>query len=182
TRRLYAVPAPFTLPDPVISISPVASNDPSTVPDTCRSPSMNSWPTRRSFGPRTTELPWPLAPLLTGRVGLKVTHPNVAVQRRAVVDLQSAHDDVAAELGVLAQGQLVARGDRAFDLALQRHVGALEQRSHARAGGNVDVAAHADLALDLAVGVDRAVVDELAFEGAFESRKRAFDHIVISGE
>src|SRR2546428_8109865 len=143
---------------------PVASSSPSTVPDTFKSPSMNSWPTNRSLGPRTTELPWPLAPLLTGRVGLKVTHPNVSVQRRAVVDLQSAHDDVAAELGVLAEGQLVARGDRAFDLALKRHVGAFEQRSHARAGGNVDVAAHPDLALDLAVGVDRAVVDELAFE------------------
>src|SRR2546421_4350645 len=164
TRRLYAVTAPLTLPEPEISMSPVASSDPSTVPETCRSPSMNSWPTRRSFGPRTTELPWPLVPLLTGRVGLKVTHPNVSVQRRAVVDLQPAHDDVAAELGVLAEGQLVTRRDRAFDLTLQRHVRALEQRPHARPGRNVDVAAHADLALDLAVGVDRAVVDELAFE------------------
>src|SRR5438309_1292401 len=98
-------------------MSPVASNDPSTVPDTCRSPSMKSSPTRRSFGPRTTELPWPLVPLLPGRLLLNVAHPNVSVQRRAIVDLQSAHDDVAAEPRVLAQGQLVTRGDRPLDRA-----------------------------------------------------------------
>src|SRR6266550_2237861 len=154
-------------------MSPVASSVPSTVPDTWRSPSMYSWPTRRSFGPRTTELRRPLAPfsagtgvgtLLTGRLMLKVTHPDVSVQRRAIVDLQPADLDVAAQLRVLAQGQLVARGDRALDRALQRYVRAFEQSLHARSAGDVDVAGHADLTLDAAVGMHRAVIDQLAFQ------------------
>src|SRR5262249_13232768 len=102
-----------------------------------RSPSMNSWPTSRSLGPRTTELRLPLAPfsagaasgvccLLAGRLVLKVTHPNVAVQRGAIVDLEPANGDVAAEPRVLRQGQLVARRHGAFDLALERHAVAFE--------------------------------------------------------
>src|SRR5438477_6422426 len=154
-------------------MSPVASSVPSTVPDTWRSPSMYSWPTRRSFGPRTTELRPPLAPfsagtgvgtLLTGRLVLKVTHPDVSVQRRAIVDLQPADLDVAAQLRVPAQGQLVTRSDRTLDRSLQRHVRAFEQSLHARAAGDIDVAGHADLALDAAVGMHRSVIDQLAFQ------------------
>src|SRR5437879_12818371 len=116
-------------------MSPVASSAPSTVPATRRSPSMKSCPTRRSFGPRTTGLRWPLetfasgtgvGSLLPGRLLLKVTHPNMAVQRRAVVDLQPADRDVTAEPRVLAEGQLVTRRVRAFDRALQRNVRSLE--------------------------------------------------------
>src|SRR5439155_17489691 len=141
--------------------------------DTRRSPSMNQCPTNRSFGPRTTELRSPLLPLaagvrvaslLAGRLVLKFTHPDVAVQRRAIVDLKPAHLDVAAQPCVPSQGQLVARGDRAFDRALERHVRTFEQRLDSRAIGDVDVAGHADLAFDASIGVHRPVVDESALE------------------
>src|SRR5882672_6065662 len=167
---------------------PVASSSPSTVPDTRRSPSMKSCPTSRSFGPRTTELRSPLDPfsagtgvgsLLPGRLLLKVTHPNVPVQRRAVVDLQPADHDVAAEPGILAQGQLVARRDRAFDLTLQRHVRALEQRSDTRPRGHVDVAPDPDLTLHLAVGVDRSVIDELAFQDVSRAHRELLAPVTL---
>src|SRR5207302_30315 len=68
-----------------------------------------------------------VASLLAGRLLLKVTHPNVAVECCAIVNLQSADLDVAAQPRVLAEGQLVARGNHALDLSLERHIGALEQ-------------------------------------------------------
>src|SRR5260370_3939813 len=133
--------------------------------------------------------------LLDGRLVLEVAYPNMAVQRRAVVDLQPADLDVAAEPGVSAQGQLVARRDLAFDLALQRHVRAFEQRLDVGAVRDVDVARHAQLALDAAVRVHRAVVDELAFENVSRthlkllfpvaldltvlSRSRSFRHRIL---
>src|SRR5205807_435284 len=154
-------------------MSPVASSAPSTVPATRRSPSMKSCPTSRSFGPRTTELRCPLetcssgtgvGSLLAGRLVLKLSHPDMAVQRRAVVDLQALDDNVTAEPRVLAEGQLVTRRDRAFDRALQRNVGSFEQRFDGGAIRDVDVARDPDLTLDAPVGVDRAVVYELAFQ------------------
>src|SRR5207249_2866811 len=133
---------------------------------------MYSCPTSRSFGPRTTELLLPLLEpfsagggvgvgcLLAGRLLLKVTHPYVAVQGCAIVDLQPADLDVAAEPGVPAQCELVPCRHHALDVALQRHVRALEKGLDVRAVGDVDVAAHPNLALDAAIGVDRPVVDE----------------------
>src|SRR5207302_823710 len=83
-------------------MSPVASNDPSTVPDTCRSPSMKSSPTRRSFGPRTTELPWPLVPLLPGRLLLNVALDLAVGVDRAVVDELALEDVLRAHRELLA--------------------------------------------------------------------------------
>src|SRR5205823_771131 len=134
-------------------------------------------------GPRTTELRAPLLPfsagtgvgtLLTGRLVLKVTHPDVPVQRRAIVDLQSADLDVAAELRIPAEGQFVSRGDRAFDRSLQRHIGTFEQGLDCRAACHVDVAGHPDLALDAAVGVDGTVIDQLAFQDVSGTHRELF--------
>jgi hypothetical protein len=76
--------------------------------------------------------------LLAGRLVLKVAHSNVAVQRRAIVDLQPADLDVAAEARVAAQGQLVPGGHHALDVAFQRHVRALQKGLDVRAIGDVD--------------------------------------------
>src|SRR2546428_777701 len=85
-----------------ISTSPVASTSPSITPPTRRSPSIYSCPISRSRGPSWTELGWfgvgddsrggSSAAGGVGRLAagllLKVAHSDVAVQRRAVLDLQ----------------------------------------------------------------------------------------------
>src|SRR5229473_2171068 len=71
--------------------------------------------------------------LAAGRLLLTVSHADVPVEAGTVLDLESAHDDVSAEPGVLAEGQLVARGDGAFESSLHRHVRSLDQGPGRRA-------------------------------------------------
>src|ERR1700675_2766560 len=131
---------------------------------------------RRSRGPRVTALRWPeagvsgggsaavdLGTLVPGALLLKVAHSNVTVEACAVLDLQPAHIDVTAQLCVLAEDQLVACVEGAFDVSLDRDVGSLQQGLHLRAGGNIDVARDAKLALGTTVQVHVALVSQLAF-------------------
>src|SRR5215472_5667864 len=127
-----------------------------------------------------------VAALLAGRLVLKVTHPNVSVQRRAVVDLKPLYLDVAAQSRVPAEGQLVTRCDHALDVALERHVAAFEECLDGRSGSNVDVAGHPDLALDAPIRVHRPVVDELALEDVARPHRELllaipFDFAVLCG-
>src|SRR6266702_176427 len=145
TSFLLAVTAPLTSPlmltsrpdsealtvaPSATSTLPVASTCPSTVPLTCRSPSMYSCPTSRSRGPSVTELPpdgaaWSVSTGLAARRLLKASHPHVAVEACAVLDLKSLDRHVAVHTSGLAEHELVASGQRAFDFATHGHVGAV---------------------------------------------------------
>src|SRR5258708_2310986 len=88
----------------------------------------------------------------------------MAVEARAVFDLKPAHHDVPAEPSVLAQHVLVVRINRAFDLALDGHVGRVDRDPGRRARGHVQVAGYPELALGAAVDVYVTFVDQLALE------------------
>src|SRR5579859_2420636 len=153
--------------------SPVASTWPSTVPPTRRLPSMYSWPTRRSRGPSVTALAIASPSVSFGLAALllKASHPDVAVEARAVLDLKPLDVDVAAQAGRLAERQLVAGADRAFDLAANGHVRSLDRSLHRRARRDVDVAADVQLTLGAALHGEAAAVAQLAFEAVARAER-----------
>src|SRR5579859_5338699 len=191
TSFLLAVTAPLTSPlmltsrpdsealtvaPSATSTLPVASTSPSTVPLTCRSPSMYSWPTSRSRGPSVTELapagaPWLGSCGLAARRLLKAPHPDVAVEARAIFDLKPLHRHVSAEPCGFAERELVARRQRPFDLAPNRHVGAFDRSLYRRARRDFDVARDVELAFGSPLHVDAAAVRELALQAVTRSER-----------
>src|ERR1700682_5658632 len=102
--------------------------------------------------------------LAAGAVLLNVSHADVAVEARSVLDLEPADHDVAAEPRVLAEGQLGASGDGALDIALDGHVGRLDRDPCCRSLRDVEISRDVDLAFSTTIDVDAAVIHELAFE------------------
>src|SRR5258708_3342481 len=174
TSFLLAVTAPLTAPlmltsrptsealtvaPSATSTLPVTSTSPSTVPLTCRSPSMYSWPTSRSRGPSVTELAPARAPCsgsggLAARRVLKASRPHVAINAGAVFDLNPLHSHITVQAPGLAEHQLVAGGQRAFHVAADGYVGAVDRRLHRRARRDVAVAADVQLPLSPALHLD----------------------------
>src|ERR1700681_3751048 len=89
--------------------------------------------------------------LAAGAVLLNVSHSDVAVEAGAVLDLQPAHDDVAAEPCVLAQGQLVLHIDSPLDLSPHVHVGRLDRDPRCRSLRDVEISGDLDLAFGTAI-------------------------------
>src|SRR5258708_36838247 len=71
---------------------------------------------------------------------LKVAHPDMTVEARAVVDLQPPHGDVAIDLARLAERQLVTSRQHALDVTANRDVLAFDERLHVAALADLEVA------------------------------------------
>src|SRR2546423_11953558 len=108
---------------------------------------------------------------LTARSLLKASHPDVAVEACAVLDLKPLDGDVAAELGGLSERQLVACREHAFDIASNRDVVALDQGLDVCARANFEVARHPELAFGATLHTDRAVVVQLALEAVARTER-----------
>src|SRR5207302_7893443 len=107
-------------------------------------------------------------------------HSDVAVEARAVLDLQPAHLNVSVQLRRLSQRELVAGGELALDLALDGHVLALEQGLHHRPVSNLDVAAETKLALGVAaVDAHAAAVRQLAFQAVIRAEREFLEPITF---
>src|SRR2546428_2349165 len=177
-----------------ISTSPVASTSPSITPPTRRSPSIYSCPIGRSRGPSWTELGWfgvgddsrggSSAAGGVGRLAagllLKVAHSDVAVQRRAVLDLQPLDLDVSVQLRRLGKGELVTSRELPLDLALDGDIGSFEQGLHDRSVPDLDVAADAKFAFGVApVDGHAAAVGQLALEAVIGAERELLGSITL---
>ena len=95
----------------------------------------------------------------------------MAVEAGTVLDLKPLHRHVAAELGVLAQSELVARGQHALDVTFDGHVRPFDESLHGRAVADLEVARDPKLALGLSLDGHVPVVVELAIEAVARAQR-----------
>src|SRR5581483_404448 len=117
---------------------------------------MYRWPTSLSFGPSETEL--------DSATLLEASCAHVAVDARAVLDLEALGDDVAVDLAGAAEEHLLARGHGTFDIAADGDARPVDQRLDGRPGRDVHGAADPELAFDAALHADAAGVNQAAVE------------------